>query len=412
MMHLLKTHGQRGLLALLTLGVICAAEAKLAAGESGAKESSQSKPTAAARAIAERKVSEGMACLLENDERGFYAALAEAEAADPTYPTTYFARIIYVAEKEPVEPFIEALNKLAKRGLVSQHRLAVLPRAEHWLEEPRVTARLQEIIGPKKLAELQWETGLASAKPRLGQPHTIPLQRVQMAWIPPGTFTMGGTREKNETPHQVTLTQGFWLGAKEITQGQYEEIMGENPSLGRWKKDGVENPKNTRRLPVENLPWDQVMKFCEKLTERERAAGRLAEGQFFTLPTEAQWEYACRAGSTGDYAGDLDKMAWYEKTSNGLVQVTGQRQPNAWGLYDMHGNVGEWCLDNKIYVPYAPEPVTDPAGAASSFARVVRGGHYRAPAHRQRSAYRDSLGANSHDPTVGFRLALVQTRGK
>ena len=127
-MHLLKSPGLAGLLAL---AVICSAGAKLAAAESGAKESSPSKPTAAARAIAQKKVSEGMACLLENDERGFYAALAEAEAADPTYPTTHFARIIYVAEKDPVEPFIDALNKLAKHGLVSQHRLAAIPRAEH-----------------------------------------------------------------------------------------------------------------------------------------------------------------------------------------------------------------------------------------------------------------------------------------
>ena len=137
--------------------------------------------------------------------------------------------------------------------------------------------------------------------------------------------------------------------------------------------DGT-NPSRFKgaNLPVEQVSYDEALAFCRKVTEQERAAGRLPEGYEYTLPTEAQWEYACRAGTTGNYAGNLDAMAWYSGNSGSTTHAVGGKQANGWGLNDMHGNVWEWCLD--WYGNYAGGRVTDPRGASSGSNRVGRGG--------------------------------------
>ncbi len=151
------------------------------------------------------------------------------------------------------------------------------------------------------------------------------------------------------------------------------------------------------------------MEFCRKLTQQERAAGRLPEDWEYTLPTEAQWEYACRAGTTGAWAGELDAMAWYAKNSGNTTHPVGQKQPNAWGLYDMHGNVWEWCRD--WYADKLPGgAVTDPVGAASGAFRVYRGGGWWLPADYCRSAYRNWSSPGDRGNDVGFRLALSAVR--
>ncbi len=152
------------------------------------------------------------------------------------------------------------------------------------------------------------------------------------------------------------------------------------------------------------------MAFCKQMTERERAAGRLPEGVAFALPTEAQWEYACRAGTTGPYAGDLDAMAWYRKNSatndyaDGQTHLVGQKQPNGWGLYDMHGNVMEWCAD--WYGNYPGGEVTDPTGPTFGSGRVLRGGDWFLNAANCRSAGRRRIDAGERSFYFGFRLAL------
>jgi formylglycine-generating enzyme required for sulfatase activity len=162
------------------------------------------------------------------------------------------------------------------------------------------------------------------------EPRTIIDLTLKLLPIPAGTFTMGEGSDGPAPVHLVTISKPFFLGATEVTQAQWSVVMGGNPS--KFKGD---------KLPVENVSWDDAMAFCKKLTERERTAGRLPAGYIYTLPTEAQWEYACRAGTIGRYAGDLDAMAWYDENSSRKTHPVGSKKANGWGLSDMHGNVWE-----------------------------------------------------------------------
>jgi formylglycine-generating enzyme required for sulfatase activity len=239
---------------------------------------------------------------------------------------------------------------------------------------------------------------------------------LEMAYIQPGTFTMGSPASEkwrfvNQGPQtQVTLTKGYWLGKTEVTQGQWEALMGTTVAQ-QWDKANRnwtlvgESSGN----PIYYVSWDEAMEFCRKLTERERQAGRLPDGYEYTLPTEAQWEYACRAGTTGDYAGNLDAMAWYAQNSGNTTHPVGQKQPNAWGLYDMQGNVAEWCLD-RYKKKFPGGSVTDPTGPSSGSYRVTRGGGWDSDAARCRSATRGPYGPGDRCYDLGFRLALSSVR--
>jgi formylglycine-generating enzyme required for sulfatase activity len=209
--------------------------------------------------------------------------------------------------------------------------------------------------------------------------------------IPAGTFTMG---EKNKA-RDVTLTKPFKMGVHEVTQAQYEQVMKNNPSSFK----GAENP-------VEQVSWEDAVEFCRKLSElsAEKAAGNV-----YRLPTEAQWEYACRAGTTtqfsfGDDESDLGDYAWYRENSASKAHPVGGKQPNAWGLYDMHGNVWEWCQD--WYDDYPSGAVTDPTGPASGSYRVYRGGSWRRTAGSCRSASRGRHFPSSRYFISGFRVSL------
>lgn len=228
-----------------------------------------------------------------------------------------------------------------------------------------------------------------------GRSFKVPTLDAEMIRIEPGTFRMGGDQKGDGQPiTQVTIMQGFWLGKTEVTQREWSAVMGSNPS--NFKGDA---------LPVEQVSWDDAMEFCRKLTERERAAGHLPAGYAYKLPTEAQWEYACRAGTTGDYAGDLNAMAWYGSNSGNTTHAVGTKQANAWVLSDMHGNVWEWCAD--CYADKLPGgSVRDPTGPASGSGRVRRGGCWACSAAGCRSAFRGAGEPGLRYDYLGFRLAL------
>jgi len=182
----------------------------------------------------------------------------------------------------------------------------------------------------------------------------------RMVWCLPGTFLMGSPEtevghSKDETQHQVTLNQGFWIGAHEITQAQWKLVMGS-------EHESYSDAMGTD-VPVTQLTWNDAVAFCDKLSQREN--------RNYQLPTEAQWEYACRAGTSGPYnveGLDLDQLAWHEGNSGGKLHLTGQKSRNYWGLQDMHGNAFEWCQDWSQ--EFSKEPVTDPKGPETGEFRI------------------------------------------
>jgi len=230
-----------------------------------------------------------------------------------------------------------------------------------------------------------------------------------MAWIRPGTFILGSpvsdpSSLSDERPQTVvTLTRGFWMGAHEVTQAEYLAVTGRNPSFFTG---------DTNR-PVESVSWFDAVAYCTTLTASERAAGRIPAGWGYRLPTEAEWEYASRAGARTTRFGYGDDMsftaltnyAWYHDNSTSTTHPVEQKLANPWGLMDMHGNVGEWC--NDWYGTYPGGSVTDPPGPGSGTCRVFRGGNYAGGTLHCRSARRDNDGLpDVPDFRIGFRVVL------
>jgi len=233
---------------------------------------------------------------------------------------------------------------------------------------------------------------------------------LKLIWCPPGSFRMGSPfnepgRKSHERQVDVTLTQGFWLGGTEVTQGQWRAVMGTSP----WK--GQSHTREGDYFPASYVNWWDAMAFCQNLTEEERRAGRLSLDQEYTLPTEAQWEYACRAGSTALYSfgnnpDRLGEYAWFHKNTwdvgERYAHPVGAKQANVWGLHDMHGNVREWCLDSwSNDLPGGRDPLvySVPDG-------VHRGGSWYTSALMCRSAMRYKDGNGYRMDNLGFRVAL------
>lgn len=248
----------------------------------------------------------------------------------------------------------------------------------------------------------------------LGKTFLVKSVDLKMMRIPAGTFPMGSPageahRHADETPRQVTLSEDFYMGAYEVTQRQFYDLMLPDYDHDAWqyKRGPIHEglafayryPRHhqliTRaealggelsdRNPMECVSWERANEFCEKMTEKERAAKRLPPGYHYRLPSEAEWEYACRAGSKGPYnvKGNYSTLAGmnafafiriFGTVHCSAVEVGEKRKPNAWGLYDMHGNVSEWCSD--WYAPYAGEKVIDPRGPKEGTEKVARGGSF------------------------------------
>jgi formylglycine-generating enzyme required for sulfatase activity len=236
---------------------------------------------------------------------------------------------------------------------------------------------------------------------------------MKLVLIPKGTFTMGSPIEedgweKDEKQHQVDISNDYYLGVTEVTQGQYERVMGTNPSDNQKRDIRM---SDSSMYPVERVSWEDAVEFCKNLSDLPEEK---KEGRVYRLPTEAQWEYACRAGSMtqysfGESSRSIGDYAWLQGNSNNRIHPVGQKKPNAWGLYDMHGNVWEWCSD--WYDKYPKGPVSDPGGPKEGTFRVLRGGSYDCDPTSCRSAHRMWYIPSSRYlyRYYGFRVALIPT---
>ena len=229
---------------------------------------------------------------------------------------------------------------------------------------------------------------------------------MKFVWIPPGSFVMGSPKEEkqrndSETQHKVTLAKGFYMGVYTVTQEQWQEVMGNNPSQFKGEKN----------LPVDTVSWNDCQAFIKKLQEKD------TDKKAYRLPTEAEWEYACRAGTTSPFQfGDTistdqanyDGSFAYGSGNKGIRR--GKTTPvdafpaNAWGLHDMHGNLWQWCQD--FFGDYPKDDVTDPRGPEKSDTRVIRGGMWYYGPSLCRSARRDGMGPGYRDRYYGFRLCF------
>jgi formylglycine-generating enzyme required for sulfatase activity len=279
------------------------------------------------------------------------------------------------------------------------------------INQAAATARLNAQLRDSLLAEERMNAAFRQTTPE----RPIPENFVR---IPGGSFTMGSPASEQvqvgpyyinytESPQRLITVGPFYMGRYEVTQKEYQEIMRTNPS--NFKGDN---------LPVENVSWIDAVNYCNGRSQREGLTpaytinrenitwNRNANG--YRLPTEAEWEYACRAGTTTAYntgASISNNTGWYEGNSAGSTQPVGQKPANAWGLYDMHGNVWEWCWDIWDQNSYSSGmPTTDPVGVSSGGSRVLRGGSWNSNALLVRSACRNAAGTNHWENNMGFRI--------
>jgi formylglycine-generating enzyme required for sulfatase activity len=236
--------------------------------------------------------------------------------------------------------------------------------------------------------------------------------RPGLVWIPPGEFVMGSPteeigRDPDEGPQtRVIIAHGFWMGKCEVTQSEYQKVIGMNPS----------NETGDANRPVERVSWFDAMEYCKKLTQTGEIQGKLPEGYAYRLPTEAEWEYACRAGTTSRFGYGEDKnatqlaaYAWFSRNSDSMTHPVGTRQPNQWGLHDMHGNVWEWCVDRwEDSLPGGT--LTNTVRVASGSLRVARGGSWLYEARACRTANRDDYSPWNRCSDIGFRVVLAPTQ--
>jgi formylglycine-generating enzyme required for sulfatase activity len=244
---------------------------------------------------------------------------------------------------------------------------------------------------------------------------------MQFVYVEPGSFQMGlnAGNSNEKLVHQVTISKGYWIGKYEVTQNEYKLLMGNNPSTFK----GVNNP-------VEQVSWDDAVSFCKKFTEQERVAGRLPSEYEYRLPTEAEWEFAARGGNASKgykYSGgdNLDSVAWYyENSGNSRISESswkietlksnscqthevGTKSANESGIYDMSGNVWEWCHDWYMYGEYAGKNKADPARVAPGSGRVVRGGSWEDTACGCLVTIRRSSSPSRSGDDIGFRVAIA-----
>jgi formylglycine-generating enzyme required for sulfatase activity len=356
-------------------------------------------------------------------EEQYKDALARASAAKPDDMDAALRVWQELASNYPEK--IEATEKVSEFQKRIRERDEAIRQAE--LQKQRDRDRQIEVIRNEALNESDTKQAerfskskqiLKSESHKTQQYDIGDGVSIDMVYIQGGSFLMGSPDDEKgrgdfEGPVHTVELDGFWMSKFPVTQAQYHTIMESNPSnfqkkivlskgflgFGRDVKKEI-NPNH----PVENVSWNDAMEFCRKLSQRT--------GKTFTLPTEAQWEYACRAGTTtrfyfGDDENRLGEYAWFYGNSNSQTHPVGQKTPNAWGLYDMHGNVFEWCLD--WYGSYTSGTKRNPVGPGSGSNRVGRGGCWYRDARGCRSANRDWDAPSLTDYNLGFRLVITDS---
>jgi len=300
-------------------------------------------------------------------------------------------------EKAKAKAEARERERLEAEAKAAEERTAAEAKAK---EEAEVQE--QKRLTAEAKAKAEEAEGTLAKELGLSRPFTIGVKgrigNIVVCWIPPGRLTVGSqnseeARSSDEKIHEVQISQGVFLAETECTQAQWESVMPVNPS----------DFKGADR-PVEQVSWIDAMEFCRKLTAKHRADGRLPEGWEWRLPSEAEWENAARAGTSSARHGDLDAVAWFQGNSKNQTRIVKQRLANGWGLYDMLGNVWEWCGD--WYDEYPVDLVIDPIGPISGTSRVIRGGCWKHHAGLARSASRLKLSPNARYNYLGFRPAL------
>ena len=291
-----------------------------------------------------------------------------------------------------IESQVETLRQQKDRQAKEEKRLRGLPDELKQAQAERAARQTELAALDRQRADLTAQRDTLTRElvknfvaARTGQEWEDNGLQMKFCWCPPGTFTMGSPAseagyDSDEDQVSVTISNGLWMGKYEVLQGEYRTVMGNTPS----------HFSSSDRRPVETVSYTEATEFCRKFTEQERRAGRLPADWEYRLPTEAEWEYACRAGTTtrfccGDSESELENYAWFSSNSGSATHPVGEKQPNAWGLHDMHGNVWEWCQD--WYQDKLPGG-GDPVGPQSASVRVTRGGSWYVAAGSCRSAYR------------------------
>jgi formylglycine-generating enzyme required for sulfatase activity len=276
-------------------------------------------------------------------------------------------RIVKIVEEDKAE------RRAIQEAAAAEEERSMAEDARARIPEPESNL----VAGIRSPLDVATPAGTIKTNPKDGQKYV---------WIPPGRFKMGCSARDNECAsnekpaHSVTITKGFWLGQTPVTQAAYQRVIGTNPSRFRGG-----------RLPVESVKWTQAKAYCEAVGGR--------------LPTEAEWEYAARAGSDASRYGDLDAIAWYNGNSEGKTHEVGLKQANRWGLHDLLGNVWEWVGDWYDEKYYELSPSADPTGPASGQSRVVRGGSWFSGSRNLRSSDRDRDSPDFRVDYIGFRCA-------
>jgi formylglycine-generating enzyme required for sulfatase activity len=270
-------------------------------------------------------------------------------------------------------------------------------------EEPGSTPVLEEAAQERLLKQQEEQS---RRQPKQGDVVTNSIG-MKLVYIPAGSFMMGSPLSEkgrdDESVHIVKISKDFWIGQTEVTQGQYKSVMNTQPWSG---ENFVQEDANN---PAVHVAWEDAAEFCTKLSKQE--------GKTYRLPTEAEWEYACRAGTTtrfsfGDSDSSLGDYAWFYNNAYKMGQQyahrVGQKKPNPWGLYDMHGNVWEWCSNwyGKDY--YSKSPSVDPKGPISGDSRSLRGGSWYLNEFLLRCSFRYRNPPNYRSAFVGFRVVCSQ----